>query len=158
MRIAAALLLAATTAACTSSPSDTTEGTWTVNMTLATAGCFDPEPATVAFLLDVARPQIETAGLVAVDPRGTVTACGGPGQPDGPTVDLSTAQLLPVDAVRVATDSAVSFVVDTSTDPADPMSTTYTLALSGTTMTGDAVYHARPDCTDRWTLTASQGE
>lgn len=146
--------------ACASEHQATTDGTWSVELQLTAPGCGDPEPAEVSFLVQVARPSISTAGLVA--PVQTVVDCGGPGEPgsggsdsNGSSAPTDTV-FTPATTIRAATAAHLAFDVDTSSDPSDPMITSYIMDLSDDQLLGTAVYQAEPGCYDGWTLVANR--
>jgi hypothetical protein len=159
MKKLAVLLLACV--ACTSGhPADTTDGTWSVELQLSAQTCGDPEPAEVSFLVQVARPSISTAGLVA--PVQTVVDCGGGGEPGSGGSDSNGSnapgdtEFTPATTIQAATASHLAFEVNTSTDPTDPMITNYVMDLSDDELLGTAAYQATSDCNDIWTLVANR--
>jgi hypothetical protein len=134
----------------------TTDGTWSVELELSAQTCGDPEPAEVSFLVQVARPDISTAGLVT--PVQTVVDCGGgPGYGSDTGSDApSSTTFTPATTIQAATAAHLAFDVDTSTDPADPMITSYVMDLSDDQLLGTAAYQAEPGCTDVWNLVATR--
>jgi hypothetical protein len=134
----------------------TTNGTWSVDMQASTASlaCGDPEPLAVTFMLQADTPDVSTSGLVA-STQVAVECGGGPGVPTS-TPSTPNDPYVPVTKVVVANDQELVFQVDTSTDPTDPMVTTYSLTLHGDQLVGNAAYHANVGCTDTWQLTATQ--